>query len=1522
MRKKEITTEKYKIIITKNGSRKEIGLSDDELTVGTYKSDSVRYPKKLFDEDFELRVWYSEKKWIISCKTGNIYLQEGIIKQKSIVLSETVTVEVRFEKNGEMLFELGFMPDYDAEYREMTHLFSIPEDSSILIGYGENCDIKIKGSLNDRGTVSLHGDTSGKLTVKDNKTKFGVYVNGNIIKNSFTVSDFDFFSAFGSDFYYKEGKVWCFGEDKVFSEKLNAQRILETESVLKYPKLNRTTRLRPVKSFDKIELLDPPEKIQRQKRNPVAALLPSAAALFLTVFLRTKIMKGGSGYILLSACMMGMGIMTTAAGLIAEPFEYRKKCRLREEKYSKYLTDKENAVKKARDEELTVLNEIHSSVTKDIQNVECFNEHIFEKSPGEDDFLDIYLGTGKYLSDREICIRKSEKLEAGDDLKKKQEELLEKYKYIEDAPIVLHACGKITGVVGNCEKRKAMFLEMITDAACRHHYSELKIYCMAGPENASLMYNVRMLPHIQDSIINGDEKKEVRFRNLICDEKSREFVLDGLYRELADRENGSANSPHILLFVFDDMGLRSHPVSKYLSNGSKTGVTCIFFDEHKEFLPEKCSYLITLEDESNSGTLMDVSENRNIQFEYNAPDEKTVEKICTRLAPVYCDEVTLNSNLTKNISLFSLLDIFSCDELDLMKKWHTGDTSGSLSVPVGVRSDGETVALDIHEKAHGPHGLIAGTTGSGKSELLQTFILSAAVHYHPYELGFIIIDFKGGGLADQFSSLPHVLGTITNLDGDETERSLQSIKAELIRRQNLFHEAKVNHIDKFISLYRQGKVSEPLPHLVIVADEFAELKEEHPEFMKELISAARIGRSLGIHLILATQKPHGQVNDQIWSNSRFRICLKVQNAEDSKEVIKSSLASEITEPGRAYFQVGNNEIFELFQSAYTGESADIHEEKAASDITVSAVSLSGERKILCSANTAKQKKGRTQSEELTEYIGRICSENKIERLRPICCPALEDSISFRSVPSEGRHITVCTGVYDDPENQYQGDMIMDLSTSNIFAAGMTQFGKTNLLECIIHAAGEEYSPADVNIYILDFASGILKAYENLCHVGGVILPDEEEKLRSFFRMISLEMKKRKEKLSSLNISSFASYRDAGFSDIPQIVVMLDGYSFFKELYFEKYEQEWLSICQNGISMGISVVMTCRQPGGISSRYLNCFADRIAFYCNDRSEYAPMFERCNYTIKEKPGRALVKCGRSVYLMQVFNSFGCEDGSEKSAVIKCFITETDKKYPELRAKQVPFVPDMITNKYISENFEGSNNPYEISPALDYETVDAVRFDISKISELTLLGGEKEKKRKFLRCFLDCIEEKSDKIRINAFIIDDFNRTFSDCRDRYSFVKGYSSGLDDMENILASLEEKTAERYDVLMKSGYEGLSEEPVYLVIINNSSYLKKFTAGSALMKRYSKISEYGSELKILFVFADADDVSSVGSPEIMKHIKETRKAVVFSEIRSFKLFDVTGQQLRMNSKNLDDTSAYYINENEFSRIRFAECMEN
>lgn len=276
---------------------------------------------------------------------------------------------------------------------------------------------------------------------------------------------------------------------------------------------------------------------------------------------------------------------------------------------------------------------------------------------------------------------------------------------------------------------------------------------------------------------------------------------------------------------------------------------------------------------------------------------------------------------------------------------------------------------------------MAGTTGSGKSEILQTYILSMATLFHPYEVGFMIIDFKGGGMVNQFEELPHLLGAITNIDGKAINRSLKSVKAELQKRQRLFADAEVNHIDKYIRKYQAGEVKDPLPHLIIIVDEFAELKAEQPEFMKELISAARIGRSLGVHLILATQKPAGQVNEQIWSNSRFKLCLKVQSKEDSNEVLKSPLAAEIKEPGRAYLQVGNNEIFELFQSAYSGAPA-VSDDSNIREFTIWQVPDAGKKAPVYVQKKDKSGKGSiTQLDAIVKYVNEYAKKHILRSFR-------------------------------------------------------------------------------------------------------------------------------------------------------------------------------------------------------------------------------------------------------------------------------------------------------------------------------------------------------------------------------------------------------------------------------------------------------------------------------------------------------------------------------------------------------------
>ena len=279
----------------------------------------------------------------------------------------------------------------------------------------------------------------------------------------------------------------------------------------------------------------------------------------------------------------------------------------------------------------------------------------------------------------------------------------------------------------------------------------------------------------------------------------------------------------------------------------------------------------------------------------------------------------------------TFLDLYKAEtahNLGIRERWAGNSGLASLAVPIGFLSDGQPVYLDLHEKGHGPHGLIAGTTGSGKSELIMTLILSLAVNYSPREVQFVLIDFKGGGLVTTFCqkdrTLPHLAGVLTNLDGRDIERALFSFQSEIHRREKLFAELSVSGGQPVLNYkeYREIPGHEDLAEIVIMIDEFAELKKEYPQFLKDLISISRVGRSLGIHLILSTQKPGGIVDEQIWSNSHFKICLKVQEKSDSKEVLHTDEASYIREPGE--FCLLCDDLMVRGRGGYVNAPADMH----------------------------------------------------------------------------------------------------------------------------------------------------------------------------------------------------------------------------------------------------------------------------------------------------------------------------------------------------------------------------------------------------------------------------------------------------------------------------------------------------------------------------------------------------------------------------------------------------------------------
>ena len=1119
---------RYKIILSGNQIYKEAELPADmeRVTVGTGIDCTVRLRRDLFFESIQIEFVKESGGWRATC-SDNIYFTEGDIRKymtRKVIHGDTL--EVRYQESEGLVFRIDFQIDFDSGSHRCERMINLDKYQTISIGNNSAYEIALSGVYARREFVRLMRGHGG-WTLEVMNSEYGVYHNGKKTEQKEWIKDGDFFSVADYYFFLKGNALWAEIRSDLTVNGLGFGDYPERNG---YPRFSRNTRLKTVICEDKIEILDPPSKPQKPKSNLFMKLFPSFGML---IAAGAMAFMGGT-MIIFSLISCTIAIITAVVGVMEGKKEFREKTANRIEVYQKYIASKRQEIEECRNREWTERNEIYIPAEQEIQQVETFSPDLFDRTPQDEDFLCVRLGSGPIESARQVNYKKQEKLEIEDDLSLLPEQTASFYKELQNAPVICDLKNvNAVGITGEEADRFELLKLIVTDVALRHFAADVKLFFVAEKEHAGRMHLFRFLP--------GAYCAQTDTRGIVTDDESKTLIFEYLYKELTMRAQEKRLYPHLLVFFYDEYGYKKHPISQFTEKGKDLGVTFLFFGQTRADIPVGCDYVVQLSG-GHRGVLINASKrSKTVPFVSSQISDTLAVRIVRTLAPVCTDEVSLEGELTKNISMFKMLNILSVEDLDLKARWSASKVTKSMAAPVGVSKTG-IVMLDLHDKAHGPHGLVAGTTGSGKSEILQTYILSMATLYHPYEAAFVIIDFKGGGMVNQFAQLPHLLGAITNIDGNAINRSLKSIKAELQKRQKYFAQADVNHIDKYIRKYKAGEVSEPLPHLIIIVDEFAELKAEQPEFMKELISAARIGRSLGVHLILATQKPAGQVNEQIWSNSRFKLCLKVQSKEDSNEVLKSPLAAEIKEPGRAYLQVGNNEIFELFQSAYSG-APEREDEGTGKAFTIYEVPDGGKKVPVYVKKKNKGQEGmKNQLEAIVSYVSEYFRSIQIPQLPDICLPPLGECIEFPPVSKEAVQeqkkevgFYAWIGVYDDPDHQNQDQYAVNLSAGNMIIIGSAQTGKTTILQNVIRSLSEQYTPDEVAIYIIDFASMVLKNFETLNHVGGVVSSSEDEKLKNLFKMLWEEMETRKEKLLSVGVSSFVAYKEAGRTDMKQIV---------------------------------------------------------------------------------------------------------------------------------------------------------------------------------------------------------------------------------------------------------------------------------------------------------------------------------------------------------------------------------------------------
>lgn len=1477
---------------------KEIQLPSDvdSFKIGINKSCDVRFYRDQFFEDFELYLSRKNNHWNILC-SDNLYIDAGDVR-KIITkdLSHGDLFSVKYRNSESEMFRFEFLLDFDSEKKDYDRAIDISGVGAFSIGNTASADIVIQSQFvrNDHIDVA---NNKKHLVLTIRNTTFGVYHNGVRAESGEVIKNGDFFSVADYSFYYKNGVVRT--SRKAIPGSLPFQ---DDGMQNNYPKFNRNTRVKAVINDEKIQILDPPEKPQKQKTSLLTRLLPSVVMIIAGVALYSQ-----SPFMLISS---GLGIVTAIMGIIEQKRDFADNTADRKTVYKKYITEKKKEIEDCRLEEKEVLDEIYIDSSEELKRLYSFSSDLFDRTAEDEDFLTVRLGVGSREAVREIEYKKQEKLKIEDSLQEIPEKICKEYKMTLNAPIVCDLKkASAVGITGESLFRFEMFKSIIIDICARQYQSDVKLFFVVENSNKDRVHWLRMLPHAYNDVIDG--------RNIVYDDDSKSMIFEYLYKELTLREESKKFDVRFVVFLYDEYGFRNHPVSKFVNNASELGVTFIFFGESKAAIPQGCDYLVDIRDYQNA-ELIDVTDrSKTTLFRYQSVSDSQAAAIVSLLAPVYTEEISLEGTLTKNISLFKLLNIIAADDLDLVNRWKQSKVYDSMAAPIGVSKNG-VIALDLHDKAHGPHGLVAGTTGSGKSEILQTYILSMATLYHPYEVGFVIIDFKGGGMVNQFKNLPHLMGAITNIDGKEIDRSLKSIKAELQKRQRYFAQADVNHIDRYIKKYKAGEVSEPLPHLILIVDEFAELKAEQPEFMKELISAARIGRSLGVHLILATQKPSGQVNEQIWSNSRFKLCLKVQDQQDSNEVLKSPLAAEIKEPGRAYLQVGNNEIFELFQSAYSGapEKADNNNVKA---FKVCEIDDAGRRKVVFEQKRRKNQDGSlTQLDAIVKYVHDYCENRGIGKLQDICLPSLEKVIGFpgsESLLEADSSVLTEIGIYDDPDNQYQGIYSIDLANQNVMIIGSSQSGKTNILQNMLRSIATKFTPDEVSVYIIDFASMILKNFESLNHVGGVVTPSEDEKLKNLMKLLFGEIESRKEKLMSVGVSSFRAYKEAGMTDLPQIVLMIDNLTALKELYFED-DDELLRLCREGLSVGITVVIANSQTTGIGYKYLSNFSSKIALFCNDSGEYGSLFEHCRETIDDIHGRCIVEIDKSHYECQAYLAFAAEKEIDRVNEIKAFIAQANSRCSKSMARMIPVIPKILTRDYVETSLIGyMNTMYSLVIGLDYSSVSPTVLQLNNLpAPLAVTGREQSGKHNFFKYAVETLNSVYSR-KTEVYIIDSINKKLASL-EALENVKQYDFLPEKAEELIVNVENELKNRYAQLSSGNSKVLEESKLIVLIINNRDAIEFISNNMNVNDSYKNIVGKYKKMNVCVLFGDYENANvSYSAPAVVKSIKDAKHILFFDDLANMKILDLPLSLMRNFKKPIELGDAYYIRDNDCAKIK-------
>lgn len=848
---------------------------------------------------------------------------------------------------------------------------------------------------------------------------------------------------------------------------------------------------------------------------------------------------------------------------------------------------------------------------------------LWSRRPEDDDFLRLNLGYGAADSRHSVELpnRGQATTEAWNALLALQADAA----HVDDVPIMasLRDCGDL-GLAGPRDWLDPIARNLVAQIVILHSPAELVLCAIASAVSSPRWDWLMWLPH------TGSIHSPLPGTHLANSPGAASALVSGVEeliaaRRAADR-HGQMHQPAIVLLVENDAPVERGRLVALAKAGPAVGVHVIWLADHQDELPTACRTFVAYDLSHHAAEAGFVNDGQAVPMtRIETLTAQAADHLARRLAPLTDAGApgVDQSDLPRAVSYLALAGSALADSPDIVvDRWREDgslmDRSGkrsntTLRALIGQGAQGEFV-LDL--RAQGPHALVGGTTGAGKSEFLQSWVLGLASAHSPRRVTFLFVDYKGGAAFSDCVQLPHTVGLVTDLSPHLVRRALTSLRAELRYREHLLNLKKAKDL---ISLERTGDPECP-PSLIIIVDEFAALVKEVPEFVDGVVDVAQRGRSLGLHLILATQRPAGVIKDNLRANTNLRVALRMADEADSVDVIGTKLAAEFDPrvPGRGAVRTGPGRIA-LFQAGYAGGHTS--DESDASRVDVETLTFGPgqpwEIPIAPHASPTHAAEGPTDIARITSVICQAATSQAIPAPRKPWLPdltacydlaALTETMLTQSAPAGGGQRLVL-GMIDDPAAQAQHLHFWDPDRDGTLAVfGTSGSGKSAVLRTLAVGAAYQAIESRTEIYALDFGAAGLAMLAPLPIVGGVIEGSDHERVARILTKLAGVLDERTPRYAAVRAASISEYRTiTGNTTDPRIVLLVDGFGVFREAYEAQpgraqYMGILTRLLTEGRSAGVHVVLTADRPGAVPTSIAASIQRRLVLRQADENAY--------------------------------------------------------------------------------------------------------------------------------------------------------------------------------------------------------------------------------------------------------------------------------------------------------------------------------